>query len=221
MKDPSSYTTTLFDRHGPDGALVFRAIGRGLPAGIIGVILFALLGARLRLEGPALLAFTLVGALTLVAIAAAVALKLGNAAGRVAQYVLAGGSSTPYEDQFSHEQSLVMRREYDAALALYEQRIAADASDPRSRVAAADLYATHGENAERAAELFRQVQRLPGLPPGQDIYVSNRLADLYLGPLNTPGRALVELRRIVQRYPGTAAAQHARSAIATLKNESR
>jgi tetratricopeptide (TPR) repeat protein len=219
MKHLSSYRPTLLDRRGPEGALVFRAMGRGLPAGVIGAILFALIGARLRLEGPALMAFTLVGALTLVAIAAMIALKLGDAAGHVARYVLTGGDSTPYQDQFSHEQALVMRREYDAALALFEQRIAADPSDPRSRVAAADLYATDGRNVERAVALYRQVQRIPGIQAGQDIYVSNRLADLYLGPLNTPGRALVELRRIVQRYPGTAAAQHARSAIANLKNE--
>jgi hypothetical protein len=217
MKHPSSYKPTLLDRRGPDGALVFHAMGRGLPAGIIGAILFALTGARLRLDGPALIAFTLVGALTLVAIAAMVALKLGNAAGNVVTHVLAGGNSTAYEDQFSHEQALVMRREYDAALALYEQRIAADPGDPRSRVAAADLYATHGGNAHRAAELYRQVQRMSGIQAGQDIYVSNRLADLYLGPLNTPRRALVELRRIVQRYPRTAAANHARTAIANIK----
>jgi hypothetical protein len=220
VKHPSRYKRTMLDRFGPDGALVFRAMGRGAPAGVIGGILFALVGSRLRLEGLALIAFTLVGALTLVAVAAAFALKLGQAAGHVAHYVLAGGQATAHEDQFSHEQALVMRREYDAALALYEQRIAAHANDPRCRIAAADLYATHGQNPRRAAELYREVQRMSAVQSGQDVYVSNRLADLYLGPLNTPRRALVELRRIIERHPGSAAANHARSAIANLKRES-
>jgi hypothetical protein len=217
MKDRSSYKRTLMDRFGPDGALIFRAIGAAKPAALIGLILFGLTGSRLGLSAPALIAFTLVGGLTLLAAAAVVALRLGLVAGQVAHYVIAGGSSTPYEDQFSHEQALVMRREYDAALALFEQRIAANANDPRPRMAAADLYATHGRNPLRAAELYRQVQRMPDVHAGHDLYVSNKLADLYIGLLNTPGRALVELRRIVQRYPGSAAAGHARTAIANLK----
>jgi TolA-binding protein len=35
--------------------------------------------------------------------------------------------------------------------------------------------------------------------------------------LNDPGRALVELRRLIERYPGSAAADRARDALATLK----
>jgi hypothetical protein len=207
------------DRLGPDGALVFRAVGVAKPAAVMGVILFGLAGNRVGLHGLALIAFTLVGAVTLVATVAIVALKLGRVAGDVATYVLSGGSGTPYEDQFSHEQALVMRRDYDAALALFEQRIVADAKDPRARMAAADLYATHGRNPGRAAELYREVQRMPTVAAGHDIYVSNKLADLYLGPLNTPGRALVEFRRIAQRYPGSAAADHARAAIVNLKTD--
>jgi hypothetical protein len=217
MNHPSRYKPTLLDRLGPDGALVFRAMGRGAPAALIGGILCALVGSRLGLEGLALIAFTLVGAFTLVAATGVVALRLGMVAGYVVNHALTGGSSTPYEDQFSHELSLVMQRDYAAALALFEQRIAADARDPRPRMAAADLYATHGQNPNRAADLYRQVQRMPNLAPGHDIYVANKLADLYLGALNLPGRALVEFGRIAQRYPGTAAAKHARSAIATLK----
>jgi hypothetical protein len=69
----------------------------------------------------------------------------------------------------------------------------------------------------RAAELYREVQRLPGLMSGQDVYVTNKLADLYLGPLEQPGRALVEFRRLADRYAGTKAAKHAKMAIANLK----
>jgi hypothetical protein len=110
-----------------------------------------------------------------------------------------------------------MRRDYSAALALFEQRIAASPGDVRARIAAADLYATHGDNPRRAAELYREIQRFPDLAAGHDIYVSNKLADLYLGALTEPGRALVEFRRLVHRYPGSVAAKHALAAIANLK----
>jgi hypothetical protein len=55
------------------------------------------------------------------------------------------------------------------------------------------------------------------LMSGHDIYVSNKLADLFLGPLKQPGRALVEFRRLAERYPGSTAAEHAKLAIANLK----
>jgi hypothetical protein len=54
---------------------------------------------------------------------------------------------------------------------------------------------------------------------GHDIYVSNKLADLYLGPLKAPGKALVEFRRLIERYPGSSAARHAKSALAHLKSD--
>src|SRR6185436_12772293 len=84
-------------------------------------------------------------------------------------------------------------------------------------VATADLYVKHGDNPQRAAQLYKEVQRLPDVPAGQDIYVSNKLADLYLGKLKEPGRALVEFRRLMHRYPGTVTEKHAKSAIDNLK----
>ena len=93
------------------------------------------------------------------------------------------------------------------------------AGDARVRLAAADLYMTHGANPKRAAELYREVQRMPTASSGQDVYASNRLADLYLGPLREPRRALVEFRRLIERYPGSRAADHARLALGTLKGD--
>ena len=52
---------------------------------------------------------------------------------------------------------------------------------------------------------------------GQFVYVTNRLVDLYTGPLGEPGKALGELRKLIDRYPGSAAAENARVALAALK----
>ena len=49
------------------------------------------------------------------------------------------------------------------------------------------------------------------------IYSSSRLVDLYDGPLAEPGRAVVELRRIIEQYPGSDMARHARKALPALK----
>lgn len=218
MKRRSSYKITFFDRHGPEGALRLHALKYAFVVFSLSLLMFATLGSeKLGLSGWRLMLFTLGGAFTLAAAAAYVGLLLGEGAGSVAAQVYMGGKNTPYEEGFSQEQALVMQRDYAGALALFEQRIIATPNEPRVRIAAADLYGTHGDNPKRAAELYREVQRIRDIQPGLDIYVTNKLADLYLGKLKEPGRALVEFRKLAHRYPGSTAAGHALAAIANLK----
>jgi tetratricopeptide (TPR) repeat protein len=112
---------------------------------------------------------------------------------------------------------LVMQGKLDEAIESYEAVIAEKPDAADARIKAAELYAREKKNPVRAAELFREVQRVPGVSIGDDVYAANRLIDLLNGPLNEPGRALVELRRMIEKYPGSAAASHARDAIAALK----
>ncbi|MEX2178838.1 MAG: tetratricopeptide repeat protein [Gemmatimonadaceae bacterium] len=220
MKRRSSYKTTFFDRHGPEGGNRLKAYSYGMmvAALVFSATLLASAAGGAPIRGMAIV-WTLLVAATLGCLVSWATLQLGTAAGNVAQLVTAGGSSTPYEEAFSQEQALVMQRDYAGALACYEQRIAHAPDEPRCRVAAAELYATHGQNPQRAAELFREVQRIPNVPPGQDVYVSNRLADLYLGALKQPGRALVEFRRLIERYPNSRTADQCRMALANLKSD--
>jgi tetratricopeptide (TPR) repeat protein len=211
MKARPSYKPTFLDRHGPEGALRIRAAAYAFS--VAGIIL------SVCIARGAPLIVTLLLALTLPPFAFAGTIWLSSGAGRVMRHMMEGGSSTPYEDQFSREQALVMQRNYAAALESFEERIASSPADARVRIAAADLYMAHGDNPKRAADLYRQVQRLPARSTGQDVYASNRLADLYLGPLNEPRRALVEFRRLIERYPGSTAAKHARMALANLKDD--
>jgi len=132
-------------------------------------------------------------------------------------YVAPTGASTPYEEQFSQEDALVMQGRVPDALASFEQRIADEPTNIAVRLRAAELYATLGKNPSRAAELFREAQRIPELTAGQDVYVGNRLADLYVGPLGLPNRALVELRRLLDRYPDSRVAPQLHQAITALK----
>jgi hypothetical protein len=217
MKRRSSYKVTFFDRHGPAGEMKIRAWSYGL---MVFALVFSVTMVASRggiLGSPVALLMTLVGAATLGGFVAYGSQGLASAAGNAAQYLTAGGSSTPYEEQFSHEQALVMQRDYAGALACFEQRITLTPGDPRVLIAAADLYVQHGDNPRRAAELYREVQRIPEIKLGQDVYVSNRLADLYLGPLKEPRRALTEFRRLIERYPNSQAAKHARMALDNLK----
>ena len=209
MTRRSSYKLTFFDKHGPDAGLRIKAFSYAL------MVLALTVSAGLLAGAPPLL--TLVLGIPLSLLAGYGSWYLGKSAGAVAEFVTAGGSSTPYEEQFSQMQALVMQGKYGEALELFEHQIAMTPGEPRVRIAAADLYGTHGKNPKRAAELYKEVQRIPNIASGHNIYATNKLADLYLGPLKEPGRALVEFRKLASRYPGSAAAKNAELAIANLK----
>jgi hypothetical protein len=218
MKRRSSYKLTFFDRHGPSGQQVLMATGHAILAGGLSALMFLVLGSQmLGLSGWRLLLFTLGCTVTLAVAAAFFGLRLGTLAGQGAERIYLGGDTTPYQEQFSQQQALVMQEKFGEALDLFEHQIAHTPGEPRVRIAAADLYVLHGDNPRRAAELYREVQRIPSLATGHDVYATNKLADLYLGALKEPGRALVELRKLAARYPGSAAAKNAELAIRNLK----
>ncbi len=209
MSDPKPYKTTLFDRHGPAAADYLRAYAYGLM--VFGLVVGG--GSALFGFSIALLLLALVAG----AVVSGIALGIAGAVSWTWKRFMVDGASTPYVEQYSYQQALVMQGRVDDALESFEAVIAEkpDAIDPRIR--AAELYHRERRNDVRAAELFRQVQRIETVDPGSFLYVTNRLVDLYTGPLAEPGRALGELRKLIDRYPETAAASQAREALAALK----
>jgi hypothetical protein len=213
------YKPTLFDRFGADAGSIVHAIAYGVMVFGLCIPLFA--AASQKLEHPLSLGWMIPWvfgcSLGCAGFTTGVGLLVSGVAGNTWKHLTVDGSSTPYKEQYSYQQALVMRGQLDDALESFEAVIAEklDAVDPRIR--AAELYSREKRNHARAAELFREVQRIATIAPGEDVYVTNRLVDLLTGPLADPGRALTELRRLVDRYPKSAGAVHARSALATLK----
>lgn len=85
-----------------------------------------------------------------------------------------------------------------------------------ARLHAAELYVQAGD-ARRAEALLREVQAQPARTDAHHLRASNRLVDLYLGPLAEPGKALRELRRLADEHAGTPVGDGARAAIARMK----
>ena len=206
----SEYQPTLFDRHGP-------ATADRVKAASYGVTVFGLVFGVLTLASGHLSFWTLLWAVAAGGATAAFGIGIGSAAGKTWHTLMASGASTPYENQYSYQQALVMQGKVTEALASYEEIIAASPKAIEPRVLAAELYAKEDTGARRAAELLREVQRIHNLPSGRDVYVTNRLVDLLLGPLSDPGRAAVELRRLIVRYPNSAAAERAKDALERVK----
>lgn len=218
-EDSPGYETTWFDRSGPDAWLRVKALGYGLFVAVAvfaGLLLASLLGGVRSSFGMVvglLLAAGIAGAATTF-----VAAKLSDGAGAVMKsFIQPSGNSTPYEQTFSYQEALIMRGDIVGALESFEAIIAEQPGFVAPRLRAAEHYARGNRNPMRAAELFREVRDLPGVPTRDAIYSSSRLVDLYEGALAEPGRAVVELRRIIENYPGTDLAKHARTALPTLK----
>lgn len=143
-----------------------------------------------------------------------VARAAGSALGHALQ---PSGASTPYQPQYSYQEALVAKGDITGAIASYEALLAEHPEDFEARSRVADIYARSSKQPNKAAEHFRIVQRAADVTPERLIYASNRLVDLYMGPLDDEGKALVELRKIIDRYPGSAVADQARSALASIK----
>ena len=218
MPERSSYKTTLFDRHGPDAAHMMRAIGLGAIAAGFSFLMFMTLAIKmLGLPGFQGLLFAFFASMALGALAALVAIKSADVAESAYVGVMVSGKTTPYLEQYSYQQALVMQGKLDEALSTYEAIIAEPESTADVRIRAAELYAREAKKPGRAAELFREVIRHPKCTPGEEVYSTNRLVDLLHGELGQPGRALVELRRLADRYSNSAVGDRALAALRTLK----
>ncbi len=216
--DAPQYKASWFEAAGADFPLRAKAAGYGvLVSGIVFGVMFvlSLLGGVPSLGAVAGMALVALMAGALVAVAGA---KLGDGAGAVAQsFIQPSGNSTPYEQTFSYQEAMIMRGDFEGALESYEAIIAEQPTLVAPRLRAAEHYARGNRNPVRAAELFREVRDLPGAPLRDAVYSCTRLVDLYDGPLGEPGRAVVELRRIIELYPGSEMAKRARAALPALK----
>jgi tetratricopeptide (TPR) repeat protein len=209
MAQPTEYKRTLFDRLGPDAGLLLRAVGAG-------VLVFGVAVAALILKVGFSVTLLLIGVAAGIA-TGAFTFYLAHGVGSVVRAVAFDGAGTPYREQFSYQQALVMQGKVDDAIASFEALIVEHPHDVDIRIRAAELCAREKRDAARAADFFRAAQKLASISPGEEIYVTNRLVDLYIGPLNNPGRALIELRRLIDRYPGSPMAINAQAALTTIK----
>jgi len=126
----------------------------------------------------------------------------------------------PRQASYSHIEALAAAGDVVGALGEYERVIAAEPGAIVPRAQAAELYA-RGSGHARAAALFAEIRKIPGCSPQNDLYATQRLIDLYDGPLEQPGRSLTELRRIVERHRDSREAPFARAALAKRKREPR
>ncbi len=146
------------------------------------------------------------------------ALLLG-AAGRSAESIYMPRASGTYANTHSNIDTLEARGDYRGAVAAWEVVAVAEPANPWPLIRAGELYARVLNEPELAVERFRVARDTRGITPEHHRYATQKLVDLYLGPLNDEGRALVELRRLVELHTDSREAEGARVAIKRLKTE--
>jgi hypothetical protein len=205
----ADFRPPFLERLGVHDPAALRAFGWALPmAAFLGVLAFASLldvGLGVALLGG-LAAF--VGGTLLIGGAAALFTHLLARGG--AGLLLPSGVSSAGGEEFSRERALVAAGKLDVALALMERRREEEPGNVALLLLLADTYARDAGKPRRAEPLFRAARKLKGCSAGEDLYATNRLVDLYLGPLGQPGAASRELRRIVERHPRSRAAVEVR-----------
>jgi hypothetical protein len=217
--DDAGERTSWLQRQGADAGLALRSMGWLGLIFLMSLMLGYAVAERIGFSGYPAAGVALLVALVLTGGAGVFILNVANAAGAATlAVVLPSGRSAPYEEQFSYQEALAARGDVAGALESYEAVIAERPDAPLPRLKAAELHARRGGDAARAAELFKSVRDLPSASRRDILFASNRLVDLYDGPLGEPGRAIVELRRIVERFPGSPDASRAQAALPRLKS---
>ena len=215
----SEYKRTLFDKLGPEAADLFRLGSWIIIPVLAGASIGAALAMRAGIAGGVIVLAVLVGAVLGGAGTALFVLAVSRGAGDAfGSFIQPSGNRTPYERQFSYEDSLVMRGDIAGALASYERIIAESPAEAQPRLRAAEVCLKSKLN-EKAESLFRSVQRLPRVGAKDDVYASNRLVDLYRTWPGNETKGLRELRRLIDTYPDTTVAARAREGLASLKSQ--
>jgi hypothetical protein len=187
---------------------------------VIGVVLSAACASLAHIEAPALYLFTLAGGLAMAAFAVWFPNWIATtSSSSFIAFLAPNHGLAPTEVTYSHIQAIAARGDIAGALKEYEAIIVAEPASVEARIQAAELYATSRTDVVRAAALYNEVRRMEGVSAARDLYATQRLIDLYDGPLRQPSKSLTELRRIIDRHHGSREAEFARTTLAKRRNE--
>jgi hypothetical protein len=160
-----------------------------------------------------------VAALIGFAIGKAVGLVVLGSSGRVAQSVYMPAAAGTYARTHSNIDAMEAKGDYRSAVAAWEAVSVAEPGNPWPLIRAGELYLRELGEPGMALDRFRHASEVPGITPEQHRYASQKVIDLYLGPLVNEGRAMAEMRRLIDRHPGTREAEGARAALQRLKEK--
>jgi hypothetical protein len=118
---------------------------------------------------------------------------------------------------FSAIETLVVRGDFASAAEAYRERAQRPAERVEATVRRAALLGGPLQQPETALVELESLRR-EKLSPAEDLRVGVALVDLHERRMGNPGRAMAELRRLIDRHPGHASVRRLRRALADLKD---
>jgi tetratricopeptide (TPR) repeat protein len=141
---------------------------------------------------------------------------LSGAAGAIGKITVPSGSSTPSVAQHSDIETMEVRGEYARAAEAYRGVIAADPTEIVACEKLAQLALRQIQDYDTAVFAYREAEKR-SLEPRRQLGYALLVAGIYRDSLKDTGKALVELRRILERYPDAPNADRLRAEIDELK----
>jgi len=143
---------------------------------------------------------------------------IGGTANYLGRLYGGGSTGTPTPPSYWRAQALSVRGAHKEALESLEAEALSDLGDPGPCLRAAALCIEELDDPEAAVEWYKRARKTARITAETDAYVSIRLVDLYEAR-DEAGRAMVELRRLLERHPDSQYAQPARARLKALKAE--
>ncbi len=167
-------------------------------------------------KGPVLLIVPL-GALFGYGVGRAIFGLLLGGGERLAKDLVFPDAEGTYAPQYSQIDALEVQEKHTEALEAWLAVAAERPNNPSPLLRAADLQLRKLKDPQGALPLYERVRRMPGVRDEHVRYALQKIIDIHLSPGGDEGRALVELRRFIERFPDGREAAGARAAIARIK----
>jgi hypothetical protein len=205
LKPDAHYERSLMDRMGAEGADLVKAVSWSVVPTIAGLFIGIAWTTKQGLPPSHKLAvayLTAGGVLGMVIFGGGAFLFIWGAsrgAGRGLEAFI--HPSGEYKRDYSFEDSLVARGDLAGAIASFKSICDAEPENLDARLRCAEL---HRKNSsfDDASALYRDVQS-KAERSRDDVHASLRLIDLYLAWPEHEGRSMRELKRLIDKYPGT------------------
>ena len=126
---------------------------------------------------------------------------------------------TRYRTSYASIETLTARGLFDAAANEYLERSRQDGGDAEALVRRAAILAGPLSNPGMATLELDNFRDTRHLRPADDIKIGLALAELYERRMSDPGRAMTELRRLIDLYPTVGGARRLRRTLNQLRRE--
>jgi hypothetical protein len=129
------------------------------------------------------------------------------------------GKSTPVRREYSYPESLAVRGRYDEAIDAYQVCCVDFPEDPEPYVRIARIYRDNLEQLEESVFWFKRARSEATVDRGRELLITQEIIEIYTNKLDSPKRAIPELARIKDRFPGDATAEWASTEIDRMRGE--